>query len=162
MKHVAIRLVVSLLTFAIGLVSAALLHPTRSHVVSNSKDEQAILRVERQYIQANLSGDTATLNNILADDFTIDFGIRGHRKIESKEERLALLENPNFAFESIDTDNVEVEVNGDRAVLRGEASLESRESRYGYTEVKEATYAFTRVYEKRQGRWQIVSVRTDH
>jgi ketosteroid isomerase-like protein len=152
MKQVAIRLVVSLLTFALGIVSAALLHPTRSHAVSNSQDEQAILRVERQYIQANLNSDTATLDKILADDFTI----RCRRRVESKAERLARLESPYFAFQTINTDNVELEVDGDRAVLKGEASIESR---YGDLEVREATYNFTRVYEKRQGRWQIVSVR---
>jgi ketosteroid isomerase-like protein len=159
MKHFAIRLVVSLLTFAIGIVSAALFHPARSHAGSNSQDEQAILRVERQYIQANLNADTDALDKILADDFTIDFGIRGRRRVESKAERLALLESPHFAFEAIDTDNVEVEVNGDKAVLTGTASLQSR---YGDMVVRESSYTFTRLYEKRQGRWQIVSVRTEH
>ena len=159
MKQVAIRLVVSLLTFSIGLVLAALVPPTRSHAVSNGKEEQAILRVERQYIQANLNADTATLDKILADDFTIDCGTGSNRTIESKAERLSVLENPYFAFEDIDTDNVEVEVNGDRAVLRGEASIETR---HGYRRFRESTYNFTRIYEKRQGHWQIVSVQTEH
>lgn len=159
MKQVAIRLVVSLLTFALGIVSTVLLHPTRSHAVSNSKEEQAILRVERQYVQANLNADTDALDKILADDFTINFTVRGCRRVESKAERLALLERPDFAFQSLDTDNVEVEVDGDRAVLTGEASLESR---YGDRVFRESTYTFTRIYEKRQGRWQIVSVQTEH
>jgi ketosteroid isomerase-like protein len=159
MKQVAIRLVVSLLTFTIGIVSAALLHPTRSHAVSNGKEEQAILRVERQYIQANLNADIDAMDKILADDFTIDFYLGGRRKVETKAERLALLESPYFGIEALDTNNVEVEVNGDTAVLRGEASLESR---YGDTMVRELSYTFTRIYEKRQGRWQIVSVRTEH
>ena len=159
MKQVAIRLVVSLLTFALGIVSAALFHPTRSHAVSNSKDEQAILRVERQYIQANLNADTATLDKILADDFTIEFARRGCRKVENKAERLALFESSDFAFQAFDTGNIEVEVTGDSAVLTGEASLETR---YGDTMVRESTYSYTRIYEKRQERWQIVSVRTEH
>jgi ketosteroid isomerase-like protein len=152
MKHIAIRLVVSLLTFAIGIFSATLLQPFRSHAVSNRQDEQAILQVERQYIKANLNGDTATLEKILADDFTI----RSRWKSESKAQRLALLESSDFSFEAIDTDNVEVEVNGDSAVLTGVASIESR---YGDMEVHGLSYSFTRTYEKRQGRWQIVSVR---
>ncbi|HEX8922349.1 MAG TPA: nuclear transport factor 2 family protein [Pyrinomonadaceae bacterium] len=157
MKQVAIRLVVSLLTFAIGLVSAALLHPTRSHAVSNSQDEQAILRVERQYIQANLDGDTATLDEILADDFTLTFAGGHYRRVESKARRLARLETLDLDFESIATDNVKVEVNGDRALLTGEAYTESRDTDM---ELHSQSYNFFRIYEKRQGRWQIVSVRT--
>jgi ketosteroid isomerase-like protein len=159
MKQVAIRLVVSLLTFALGIVSAALLNPTRSHAISNGQEEQAILRVERQYIQANLNGDTATLDKILADDFTIESNLRCSRGVEGKAERLARLAFHDLAFEAIDTDNVEVEVNGDSAVLRGEASVESSNS---YMQTRESSYTFTRIYEKRQGRWQIVSVRTEH
>jgi ketosteroid isomerase-like protein len=158
MKQAAIRLVVSLLTFAIGIFSAALLHPTRSHAVSNSQEEQAILRVERQYLQANLNADTDTLDEILADNFTLTSTGGRRRKVESKARRLARLDSLDLAFERIATDNVKVEVDGDRAVLTGEASIESRDSDM---EVIASTYSFTRIYEKRQGRWQIVSVRTE-
>jgi ketosteroid isomerase-like protein len=152
MKYLAIRFAVSLLTFALGIASATLLSPFRSGAVSNCHEEQAILQVERQYIQANLNGDIATLEKILANDFTI----RTRWSVEDKEERLALLESPDFAFEAFKTDDVEVKVNGERAVLSGEASIESRQ---GDTLVRGAVYTFTRIYEKRQGRWQIVSVR---
>lgn len=152
MKHLAIRLIVSLFTFAIGIASVSLLHVSRPHAVSNnSKDGQAILQMERQYIQANLNADTATLNNILADDFTI----RSRRGFTTKAERLALLESPDFAFEAINTDNVVVEVNGDSATVTGEASIESRHYDVEFTS---PTYRFIRNYEKRDGRWQIVSV----
>lgn len=150
MKHLAIRLIVSLLTFAIGLASFSLLN--FSSPASDSRDEQAILRIERQYIQANVDGDTATLDRILADDFTI----RSRRGFTTKAERLALLENPDFSFKAISTDEVKVEVNGDRATVTGEASVESRH----YDEVfASPTYRFTRSYEKREGGWKIVSVR---
>jgi len=151
MKHLAIRLIVSLFTFAIGIASFSLLHASRLHVVSNSKDEQAILQIERQYIQANLNADTATLDNILADDFTI----RSRRGFTTKVERLALLENPDFAFETINTNNVVVEVNGDSATVAGEASIQSRHYNVEFTS---PTYRFTRNYEKRDGQWKIVSV----
>lgn len=152
MNHLATRLVVSLLTFAIGIASATLLRPFRSDAVSNSKDEQAILQVERQYIQANLNADTTTLEKILADEFTI----RTRWLVENKAQRLALLESTDFAFEAIDTDEIKVKVNGDRAVLTGEAFIESRN---GDKVTRGPAYTFTRIYVKRQGRWQIVSVR---
>jgi ketosteroid isomerase-like protein len=151
MKHLAIRLIVSLFTFVIGIASVGLLHASRPHAVSNSKDEQAILQIERRYIQANLNADTATLDNILADDFTI----RCRRGFTTKAERLALLESPDFAFEAINTDNVVVEVNGDIATVTGETSIQSR---HYDVESTSPTYRFTRNYEKRDGQWKIVSV----
>ena len=149
MKYLAIRLVVSLFTFALGIASFSLLHAARP--VSNSGAEQAILQMERQYIQANLNGDTATLDSILSADFTIS----SRRGFTTKAERLALLESPDFAFEAINTDNVEVEVNGDSATVTGEASIKSRHYDVVYTT---PTYRFIRSYEKRDGHWQIVSV----
>ena len=150
MKHLAVRLIVSLFTFALGLASFSLLN--FSSPAANSSDQQAILQIERQYIQANLDGDIATLDRILADEFTI----KGRRRFTTKAERLALLENPSFAFKAINTHNVEVEVDGDSATVTGEASVESRR----YDEVYSSpTYRFTRTYEKREGSWKIVSVK---
>lgn len=150
MKYLAIRFVVSLFTFAIGIASFSLLHASRH--VSNSQDEQAILRIERQYIQANVNRDTNTLNYLLADDFTF----RTRHRTTTKADRLALLENPDFAFEAIHTDNVEVEVDGDSATVTGEAYTVSR---YYDEELTTPTYNFVRSYEKRDGRWLITSVR---
>jgi hypothetical protein len=151
MKHLAIRLVVSLFTFVIGIALAALLPASHSHRVSNSLDEQAVLQIERQYIQANLNGDMETLDSILADEFTISSRCR----VTTKAQRLALLANPDFAFEAIHTDKVEVEASDDSAVVTGEAYIQSR---YGDEEFVSPVYEFTRNYEKRDGRWQIVSV----
>lgn len=152
MKHYAVRLVVALLTFAIGLVSATILPGSRFNAVSNPKAEQEILQVERAYIQAHLNRDTAALDNILADEFT--FGSR--RRIETKAQRLALLETPDFGFEAINTSNVQIEVNGDSATATGEAYTVSFHDDVEFTS---PVYRFKRHYEKRDGRWQIVSVR---
>jgi Domain of unknown function (DUF4440) len=152
MKLYAIRLVVALLTFAIGLVSATLSPGSRSNAVSNGKAEREVLQVEREYIQAHLNRDTAALDNILADEFT--FG--GRRWAESKDQRLALLESPDIDFEAINTNNVKVEVNGDSATVTGEAYTRSFQHD---REITSPTYRFIRYYEQRDGRWQIVRVK---
>lgn len=153
MKYLALRLIVALSTFLVGLSVAALLAPLRFDAVAESVAKQEILRVERQYIQAHLDRDTATLDSILAGEFTIG-GSRGRGM--NKAQRLALLEDPDFAFESISTGDVQVEVSGERAVVTGQAMVEGH---YGDREFSSPPYKFTRDYEKRQGRWQIVSVR---
>ena len=152
MKQYAFRLIIGLLTFAIGLISTTLLPGSRFNAVSNGKAEQEILQVEREYIQAHLHRDTAALDNILADEFTF----KSRRRIETKAQRLSLLETPDFGFEAVNTSNVQVEVNGDSATVTGEAYTVS----FQYDEkVISPEYRFTRQYEKRDGRWQIVRVR---
>lgn len=151
MKHLAIRLVVSLFTFAIGIALTALLPASHSHRVSNSRAEQVVRQIERLYIQANLNGDTETLDSILADEFTFS----NDEGVATKAQRLALLADPDFAFDDIRTSNVEVEADGDSAVVTGEAYTRSHR---GNHESLSPVYSFTRNYEKRDGRWQIVSV----
>ena len=152
MKQHAFRLIVALLTFAIGLISATLLQGSRLNAVSNSKVEQEILQVEREYIQAHLSRDTAALDSILADEFT--FGNR--RRSETKAQRLALLESPDFGFDAIETSEVQVKVSGDSATVTGEAYTRSFQDD---VVVNSLSYRFKRRYEKRDGRWQIVWVK---
>lgn len=151
MKHTAIRLAVAVVTFVTGLGLAALVNPFRGHAVSNAAAEQEVLRVEREYIQANLDADTDTLRDILADDFSIR---SRWGRLTNKAERLELLEDPYFAFESISTDKVRVEVTGDTAVVTGKVYIRSRKG----ARESGGSYRYSREYEKRDGRWQIVTV----
>ena len=151
MKYTAVRLAVALFTFIIG-TAASMVSPWRSAAPPNAAEEQEVLRIERQYIQANLEGDTATLNEILADDFSIR---TRWGRVTNKPERLALLEDPYFAFEVIRTNHVRAEVNGDTAVVTGDVFIRSS---YGYDRSGGASYTYSRQYEKRNGRWQIVTV----
>ncbi|MDQ3818829.1 MAG: nuclear transport factor 2 family protein [Acidobacteriota bacterium] len=152
MKYLAPRLLASLLTFVIGTVSFTVLHTYYLRAVLNSPEGQAIMQAENAYVRANLNRDTATLDNILADEFTI-----GSRwRVANKAQRLALLENPDFAFEDIHIDYADVYVSGETAVVKGTAYVQTR---YYDEESISPTYRFTRTYEKRDGRWQIISVR---
>lgn len=157
MKHLIFRFTVSLLTFIIGLASASVLNPFRTHQSAGSGNaEQEVLRVEHEYLAAHLHSDTAALEDILADDFVIRCP---HGMITNKAMRLALLERPSFAFDTLNTSDVQVQVNGDSATVTGRAYV-----RAGYSweaRLYDASYSFTRHYEKRDGRWQVVSVMVD-
>lgn len=152
MKYLALRLFAALLTFVIGTVSFTVLHGLHLRSVLNSPDGQAIMQVEHEYVQANLNRNTAALDNILADEFTIS----SRWKYATKADRLSLLQNPDFAFEDIHIDYADIEVNGSTATVRGKAYVQTR---WYDEESISPTYRFTRNYEKRDGRWQIVSVR---
>jgi Domain of unknown function (DUF4440) len=144
MRYFATRLPAALLTFVVGVACAGLV----SGVWTGTPDERAVLAVEREYVRAHVERDVAALDRVLADDFTM---FRG--KV-TKEQRLAWLSNPLFTITALKTDDVSVAVSGREAWVNGTAkmsfSLRGRE-------VTTPRYGFTRHYEKRGGRWQLVT-----
>ncbi|HEV7843012.1 MAG TPA: nuclear transport factor 2 family protein [Pyrinomonadaceae bacterium] len=151
MQRIFINLVVSLATFIIGVTAAT---PwTAFRTTSDNQDKTEILKIEKQYLDAHIARDTARLDQILSDDFSFSHYWGG---VADKAKRLALLENPDFTFESIDTKGVEVMVNGDTARVTGEAVVRGN---YRGRPFVTTPYNYVRTYERREGRWQIVSVR---
>ena len=153
MKQAAIRLAVAVVTFVTGLGLAALVNPFRGNtVVPSAADEQEVLRVERAYVRANLDADTDALREILADEFTIR---TRWGRVTTKAERLARLDSYGLSFQSFRTDDVRVVVTGDTAVVTGTAFIRARDEEDWEPG---RTYRYSRDYEKRDGRWQIVTV----
>ena len=151
MQRIIINLVVSLATFIIGVTAAT---PwTAFRTASDSQDKTEILRIEQQYLDAHIARDTARLDRILSYDFSFSHYWGG---VADKSTRLALLENPDFTFESIDTKGVEVTVEGDTARVTGEAVVRGN---YRGRPFVTTPYSYMRTYERRDGRWQMVSVR---
>jgi Domain of unknown function (DUF4440) len=144
MRRIATRLPAALLTFVIGVASAGL----GADVWSGTSDERAVLAVEREYIRAHVERDVAALDRVLADDFSMFGG-----KV-TKEHRLALLANPLFIITSLDTEDVNVVVSGKEAWVTGTEKMAWRVRKREFSTPR---YGFTRKYEKRGGRWQIVS-----
>ncbi|HYO90656.1 MAG TPA: nuclear transport factor 2 family protein [Pyrinomonadaceae bacterium] len=151
MQRIIFNVVVSLATFIIGVTAAT---PwTAFRTASDSQDKTDILKVERQYLDAHIQRDTARLERVLSEDFTFSHYWGG---VTDKARRLSLLENPDFAFESIETSGVEVTVSGDTARLTGQAVVRGN---YRGRPFMTTPYNYTRTYERRDGQWQIVSVR---
>ena len=148
--HIATRLPVALVTFFVGIAAANLgvrVWPGNA-ATAHDADERAVLEVEREYIRAHTERDVATLERVLADDFT-SFGGRVR-----KEQRLALLANPLFVVTSLETDDVSVGVGGTEGWVAGRARLSGSFRGRDFTT---PYYRFTRRYVKRDGRWQIIS-----
>lgn len=151
MRQIFSYLLVSLATFIIGVTAAT---PwTAFRTASESQDKQEILKIEQRYLDAHIKRDTAALDSILADDFTFSYFHGGEA---DKAMRLALLESSDFEFQSIDTKNVQVAVKGDTAHVLGEAVVYGS---YRGRDFVTPPYSYMRTYERRDGRWQIVSVR---
>ena len=153
MQHLAIRLSVAIVTFLVGITTADIAHLLPApHSGTDSEAVREVLSVEREYIRAHHERDIGELDRILADEFVIGPTMG---RVRTKASRLALLANPDFTFVSIDTDDVEVQVDGDEAVVTGQANVTCR---YRGRESTSPDYGFIRTYQKREGRWQVVSV----
>ena len=148
MCHITKRLPVAIVTFVIGITVSSLTANIWPSASSHTEDERAVLEVEREYIRAHTERDVAALDRVLADDFS-SFGGR-----VNKERKLAMLSNPFFVVTSLSTDGVSVSVRGSEAWVSGNARLSGSFRGRDFTTPQ---YRFTRRYEKREGRWQIVS-----
>jgi ketosteroid isomerase-like protein len=155
MQTIALRVFAAIATFIIGTALASVAHIPR--FVRSSSDaliKQEVLDVDSKYLRAHEQRDTAALDRILADDFTIT---RDDGYSTNKAERLSLVEDPDFTYLSIDTYQVKVHVNDDtEAVVTGKARITGR---YMDREFTSPPYRFIRTYEKQQGQWRIASVR---
>ena len=111
----------------------------------NKADE--IIKLERELIEAILRRDSAFLEKILAEDLSVvtPFGDLANK---------AMMVNfdDNLVNESIVTDEIQVRVYSDAAVVTGRATIKSR---YANQDLS-GQYRFTRVYFKREA-WRIVA-----
>lgn len=85
-------------------------------------DEQVLSSIYRQINQAMLTKDTATIDKLTADGFTLTH-ITGYT--QSKSEWLNYIETDKMQYHQIDEHNVKVSVNGDAADIIGQAKTKA-------------------------------------
>jgi ketosteroid isomerase-like protein len=107
---------------------------------------QALMQMEREWVEAAQKKDAATLDRILADDWVG----QGPTGIATKAEALADLKSGDNTLESITLGDMKVRVFGDTAVVTGS---DDEKSSYKGKDTS-GHYTWTDVFVKRQGRWQ--------
>jgi ketosteroid isomerase-like protein len=152
MLRYGIRLSVSVATFFLGLALSAALSLLPSTAPRGGVLEQEVLNANQEYLQAHMNRDVEALDRLLADEFTV--GGRSGRAV-SKPMRLAMLSDPNVSFLSIDSDDTQVAVSGTAGEVSGRAVLRGSYKGRPYLS---PPYRYIRRFEKRDGRWQVVSV----
>jgi ketosteroid isomerase-like protein len=115
------------------------------HQRSEAGDEAEILRLDNEWNEAYRRGDRAPLAHILADDFT------GLAALGEPITKALLMINPSGPrVKSITFSEQYVRVFGDTGISRGRLQLE--------LEDRSIDQRFLRVFAKRDGIWQAVSV----
>ena len=90
-----------------------------------------------------------TLNRLMADDYILTDPLGS---VRSKAESLAAIERNEVHFESSKSDNVNVRINGDTAVVTGRSTFKGHYKGWSMA----GQYQYTDVLVKRSGSWQAV------
>ncbi|MCI0661464.1 MAG: alpha/beta fold hydrolase [Acidobacteria bacterium] len=104
----------------------------------NSNAEQEIIKLEHEWVESRSKGDASYSENLLAADY---IGITPAGTVQTKEEFVAEVKSGNHRGMSANYTDTRVRILGDVAVSTGRV----------------AGVRYTRVYLRRQARWQLVA-----
>ena len=120
--------------------------------MNNEHTQQEVMQLADAWANAELHGDTASLERRLSDDF-IGIGPLGF--MLTKQEWLARHEAGDLKYESFSLDEVKVRVyNNDAAVLTGR---QVQNGAYRGNSIQ-AQFRTTLVFVRQQGQWQLASL----
>ncbi|HTV05216.1 MAG TPA: nuclear transport factor 2 family protein [Acidobacteriaceae bacterium] len=118
------------------------------------RDSHAIRKqieaLEMQWRNAELSDNVSEMGKLLADDY---IGISANGTVQTKSETLDARRAGTVKIQSLDITDLKVRIYGDTAVVTSKAELVGEN---GQSDIS-GNYRYTRVYNKRLGRWKIVS-----
>lgn len=117
--------------------------------LSTESTEDEIRRIEMEWGDAFEQRDMETLDRLMADDYILTDPLGN---VRTKAESLAAIENNEVHFESTKSDNVNVRINGDTAVVTGRSTFRGRYKGWSMA----GQYQYTDVLVKRRGSWQAV------
>ena len=115
----------------------------------NAKVEQEIRRLEREWFESYVRGDRAAFDLIVADDVVMTYG---NGKVGNKSEAIAEIKGPADASYSLTSDDVQVRVYGDTAIVTGRVTEKGTFN--GRSLNSQSRY--TDIWVRRNGRWQVV------
>jgi ketosteroid isomerase-like protein len=117
-----------------------------------NKDEQALRRLEDEWLGCYARGDKVPFDRIAADDFT---STDESATVRNKAQEREIIQPPPASIKvSLSNEDVKVRTYGDTAVLTGRITAKSQPA--GQAEISFQT-RFTDTFLKREGRWQIVA-----
>jgi uncharacterized protein (TIGR02246 family) len=141
----ALSLAVLLITLAAGFTFAAGQSPQNR----SASTEETIRQLERDWIDAEQSGNADRLAQLIADDW-VHLGPDG--STQSKSSMLADIRSGDYKVQSVTIGPMDVKVLGPVAICQGS---DTETSTFKGKDVS-GRYVWTDVFARRNGRWQAV------
>lgn len=149
MKNILILSALLVLT----LPSATPGQATADKSMGDSKAEREVLKLMNEWIEALKRNDGAALDRMVADDFHI---VLSDGSTRSKERELAPSKSGDIKFEHLTAEDVKVFVSGNTAIATGIGIYRGANKGQSF----EGRERFFDVYQKRNGKWQILASRS--
>jgi ketosteroid isomerase-like protein len=112
-------------------------------------DEDQIRRIEIEWGEAFLRRDMAALEGFMADEYILTDPLGS---VRDKAESLAAIRTNEVIFDSTESDNVTVRINGDTAVVTGRSTFRGRYKGWSVA----GRFQYTDVLVRRRGSWKAV------
>jgi ketosteroid isomerase-like protein len=142
------KLLISLLLVLINSGAAAARDET-------SADIKELTRLEQVWNDAHLRGDAKALDQLWAEDLFVTVP---DMPVMNKEESLAIWKAGKMKFDIYKTSDLRIKIYGNAAVVTGQLVRirDANSTKF------EDDWRFTKVYVRRDGRWQVVAWHGSH
>ncbi|HEX3321449.1 MAG TPA: nuclear transport factor 2 family protein [Terriglobales bacterium] len=144
------RLALSLLVSLFVLPSFALSLQTQVNARSLNDPRQEVIELERQAKEATLKRDADFSERTLSDDY---MGITPLGQVINKADTITARRSGQLRYESIEITDMVVRVHGNIAIVTARADVRGHD----LGEEFNGPYRYTRVWMRRNGKWQTVS-----
>ena len=148
-------LVVAALTMAASSLALGQMTGKKANYSNQKGDsvEQAVMQMEEDLRVAVTKGDMKTYGRIVGDDYVYT---NQDALVRTKAQVMSDYDSGNLKYESLKFDEIKVHAYGDTAVVTGRSTTTGKDNGKEFA----GQFRYTRVYVKRQGRWQIVATQS--
>jgi len=118
-------------------------------VKQNSEDEQALIKMQREWAEARVKGDSSYTHRLETEDFTV---VWFDGRIVNKQEDMKSMTG-DTVFTDFKIDDLKVRFYGDTGIVVGQGSIKA------HTKAQDLSgkYVWTDTFVKRNGEWKAVA-----
>ena len=135
---------------ALLLVAVSVIQTSPGASAKNDSDRKELERLEAEWNAAHLSGTAAPLERIFAEDLVV---VVPAMRVMTKADSLGMFISGRMKFERYETSETKLRIYDDTAIVTGRL----RRTRVSAGATADDDWRFTKVYLRRDGRWQVVS-----
>ena len=115
----------------------------------HSQEEQALMKIQHEWAEARIKGDSSYTRRIEADDCTI---VWPDGSIVNKQADLQSM--TDIVFSEFKIQNLQVRLYGETGIIVGEGMIKARK---GQQDLLGGKFVFTDTFVKQDGQWKVVA-----
>jgi ketosteroid isomerase-like protein len=115
-----------------------------------SEDEQTLIRIQREWAEARVKGDSSYARRVEANDCTI---VWPGGSIVNKQQDLQTMTG-DIVFTEFKIDDLRVRLYGDTGIVVGQGTIRARK---GTQDLLDGKFVWTDTFAKQGGQWKVVA-----